>query len=251
MLTHNKFPVHEGSDLRAWRQMIFVCSTALITLARRGMVCVWTQYRAGDVRRHPAAVADAAFLVRASVHGTVASMSHGRDRAYRRLYEPLSTLKPVAEGVCDAIWIVDGPVVRMSFPLGLQVPFPTRTTVVRLSDGGLWVHSPGALPPSLAREVVFFHRASRTLILTDLIENFEVDTLRWPWSWLMRLSGAMHPDGKAPVDMRKTFRKGREAARASLARMLAWQPERVVISHGTWYQSHGTAELERAFRWLR
>lgn len=31
---------------------------------------------------------------------------------------------------------------------------------------------------SVHREAVFFHRASRTLILTDLIENFEPAKLR-------------------------------------------------------------------------
>jgi hypothetical protein len=32
--------------------------------------------------------------------------------------------------------------------------------------------------------------------------------------------------------------------------MLAWQPERVILAHGRWYQHNGTAELRRAFRWL-
>jgi hypothetical protein len=32
--------------------------------------------------------------------------------------------------------------------------------------------------------------------------------------------------------------------------MLAWQPERVVLSHGKWYEHDGVAELRRAFRWL-
>ena len=40
-----------------------------------------------------------------------------------QLYEPISTLKPVAED----LWIVDGPIVRMAFGW-LKVPFPTRTS---------------------------------------------------------------------------------------------------------------------------
>jgi hypothetical protein len=32
--------------------------------------------------------------------------------------------------------------------------------------------------------------------------------------------------------------------------MLAWQPERVMIAHGRWYDKDGAAELRRAFRWV-
>ena len=52
-------------------------------------------------------------------------------------YPPLNTLKPVTEGV----WIVDGPTIPFG-PPGLKMPFPTRMTVFRLNDGGLFVHSP-------------------------------------------------------------------------------------------------------------
>jgi hypothetical protein len=37
---------------------------------------------------------------------------------------------------------------------------------------------------SFMTEVEFFHRASRTLILTDLIENFQPDKLSVPMRWL-------------------------------------------------------------------
>ena len=50
------------------------------------------------------------------------------------LYQPLNTLKPWG----DDIWIADGGLIRMKFPLGLTIPFSTRMTVVRLADGGLW-----------------------------------------------------------------------------------------------------------------
>lgn len=48
-------------------------------------------------------------------------------------YEPLHVLKPVSRD----IWIADGGWIRL-----YGLPFPTRMTVVRLADGGLWVHSP-------------------------------------------------------------------------------------------------------------
>lgn len=99
-------------------------------------------------------------------------------------------------------------------------------------------------------EVVFFHRKTRTLILADLIENFEPEKVGGAWRWLVRLAGAMDPDGKAPIDLRLTFSGGKEAARTSFERMVAWRPERVIMAHGRSYERDGTAELRRAFRWL-
>lgn len=100
-------------------------------------------------------------------------------------------------------------------------------------------------------EVVFFHRESRTLVLADLIENFERDKVHGTmFRALLALSGAVDPDGKAPVDLRATFWGRKDQARESFARMRAWEPERVILSHGRWYERDGAAELDRAFRWL-
>ncbi|TXD40843.1 DUF4336 domain-containing protein [Lujinxingia vulgaris] len=242
-------------------------------------------------------------------------------------YEPLFTLKQVAEG----LWIVDGSTISF-----YGMPFPTRMTLVRLEDGSLFVHSPvdlreelrrevDALGPVRAlvapnwihyaylpawqksypkaktwaaegvqeraakqgvnvaldhilddvapslwrgqikqlvvrgstthREVVFFHCASRTLILTDLIENFEAKKVPFKLRLLARLAGISDPDGKMPLDMRMTFRfgeggKGLGMLRDAVEVMLSWEPERVIVAHGRWYSSEGSAELRRAFRWL-
>lgn len=99
-------------------------------------------------------------------------------------------------------------------------------------------------------EIVFFHRRSRTLVLADLIENFEADMVDRPLRWLLRLGGVLDPDGKTPADLRATFFGHRDEARACLERMLAWDPERVVMAHGRIYDRDGKHELERAFRWL-
>jgi hypothetical protein len=53
------------------------------------------------------------------------------------LYEPLNTLKPVGED----LWVVYGPIVRMSY-FGGSVPFPTRMVVARLENGDLFLWSP-------------------------------------------------------------------------------------------------------------
>jgi len=100
-------------------------------------------------------------------------------------------------------------------------------------------------------EVCFFHRPSRTLVLTDLIENFEPERIRgWPLRLLVRLSGAAHPDGKAPIDLRMTFWRHRGAVKAAVEQMIAWDPARIIIAHGRCYEENGAAELRRAFRWV-
>ncbi len=99
-------------------------------------------------------------------------------------------------------------------------------------------------------EVVFFHKPSRTLILTDLIENFEKSKVPFWLRAVLPLAGVMDPDGKAPVDMRMTFRRGKPALRKAVQRMIDWGPERVILAHGRWYERDGVAELKRAFRWV-
>jgi hypothetical protein len=106
------------------------------------------------------------------------------------------------------------------------------------------------VPGSYMTEVVFFHRASRTLILTDLIENFEPRKLGLVMRWLTWLGAAQDPDGSMPRDLRQTFARHKQQLRAAIETMIGWNPERVIIAHGRWYESGGAQELRRAFRWL-
>lgn len=98
------------------------------------------------------------------------------------------------------------------------------------------------------REAVFFHRPSRTLVLTDLIENLEPRHMPW-WSRpLLWLGGVQHPDGRMPLDLRLSFARRSAHLRDIVDTMLGWAPERIVIAHGRWIASNGMAELKRAFR---
>lgn len=99
-------------------------------------------------------------------------------------------------------------------------------------------------------EVVFFHRRSRTLIVGDLIQKFEPASLAAFQRLLMRLDGMLGPDGSTPREWRLSF-WNRRAARAALQKALDWDPERIVIAHGTWVRSGGRAALVRSLRWLR
>jgi hypothetical protein len=103
----------------------------------------------------------------------------------------------------------------------------------------------------LFTEVDFFHRPSRTLILTDIIENFEPARIRRPvLRWTMEAFGAADPDGKAPIDMQLSFFWRRRQVRAAARQMIAWSPEQIVIAHGRCYRSNAVEELRRAFRWV-
>jgi Domain of unknown function (DUF4336) len=240
------------------------------------------------------------------------------------IYPPINTLKSVVGDV----WIVDGPVIRFGMPWP-KFPFPTRMTVIRLTSGDLFIHSPTPLTPSLQAEiqregrvrfivgpnrmhywwipdwkaafpeaavylaprikeqakgriafeatplaaaggypwdaeiatlpiagsymteVEFFHRASRTLVLTDLIENFEPEKVG---SFFLRLltwiGGVSPPHGGLPRDLRLNFTwRHKPELLAAVKTMLAWNPERVIIAHGRWHERNGIAELRHAFRW--
>lgn len=242
--------------------------------------------------------------------------------SYDVTYPPLDAPKPVADGV----WIVDSGPIRV-----LGMPLPVRMTVIRLADGGLWLHSPTRfsdplkrdlerhgpirrlVAPNVAhwsfledwrracpeaetwaapglrdrapvrragvrldhdlgdaapdawsgeirqavvpggagfREVAFFHESTRTLVLTDLVVNLELDKLPRLMRPGARLLGAAAPGGRAPIYLRLIVRMRRQDAAAAAARLVDWAPERVVFSHGRWFERDGTEALRRSLDWL-
>lgn len=124
-----------------------------------------------------------------------------------------------------------------------------------LDGPGDWPWSPPvetiAIRGRYITEVVFFDTRSRTLILTDLIENFEREKLSSRFTrWLTWIAGAQDPHGSMPRDMRLTYAPFRSELEAVVRTMIGWQPERVILAHGRWYDRNGTDELRRAFDWL-
>jgi Domain of unknown function (DUF4336) len=195
------------------------------------------------------------------------------------LYEPINIYKPVAPN----IGIVDGPFEYLTAGgVRLPLPFTTRMTVVRLSNGDLFLHSPikfegrlanellglGAVrhlvspnqfhyahigewarafpnailwasprvrerararnvdvdftrdleasppeewrreidqtlfPGGYFKEFIFFHEASKTLILADTIINIELDKVTEPWRTAAKFAGMYHPYGQIFFGMR-------------------------------------------------
>jgi hypothetical protein len=98
-------------------------------------------------------------------------------------------------------------------------------------------------------EIVFFHRRSRTAIFADLIENFSPAWFKGWRRFLARLDGIVSPNPGAPREWRLSF-INRNAARRGLMRILAWEPDQVVVAHGQVVRGKGGEFIRKAFRWL-
>jgi hypothetical protein len=222
------------------------------------------------------------------------------------------------EHLAENIWTVSS---NHSF-LALHVG--TRMTVVRLANGGLWLHSPvamsvalraeldalgpvahvvcpnlyhhvyagdtlaaypqamlhgphalrrkrkdlrfdadlsdtphadwmGELAPlsirgCLLQETVFFHSPSRTLITSDLVENF-TSSPHWLTRMYLKMCGL---EGK--ITWGGPYRllyRDRKVARACIDRLLHWPFERVVIAHGDLILRNAHDSIERGMAWLK
>lgn len=120
-------------------------------------------------------------------------------------------------------------------------------------SGYPWDDALATLPVtgSYMTEATFFHRPSRSLVLTDFIENFEAEKIgSRPLRWLVKAGGSLDPDGSMPRDMRLSYSRHKAELRAAVECMIGWNPERIILAHGRWYDRDGAAELRRAFRWL-
>jgi hypothetical protein len=238
-----------------------------------------------------------------------------------RPYDP--QLVPVQQS--ENIWTVEGPEVGYRLA-GVTIPCPTRMTVVKLTDGSLWLHSPvmhatnldnalselgpisalvapnsyhylqlgawAALHPGAAvyasadvvtktgvansipidrnshagwrqdlddhlialgrfSETVFFHHASATLIVTDLMQTFEASRVhRWPIKLLLQAGGATGPNAKPSIEIRLAARQHRDVLRAGVQQMIDWNPRRIILSHGPCIQDDAVGAIQRAFDWI-
>lgn len=240
---------------------------------------------------------------------------HPSEDARRHAASP--TIGHAVEQLADDLW---SQARRLRF---LGVETGTRTTLVRLSNGGVFVHSPGPLDarvrklvdglgpvvavvaPSLfhhlwagdwktaypgallcacpglemkrddlpwdrvlgdqpeapwcedidqvffaartmENEVVFYHRASRSLVCCDIVFN-----LRKHPSRFTRLVAALLANRRPGATwLEHLMIRDRPGARAQIDRMLTWDIERIVLSHGEMIESGGREVLRRAYAWL-
>jgi hypothetical protein len=99
----------------------------------------------------------------------------------------------------------------------------------------------------MEQEIVFFHKESRTLILTDLC--FNVPRAASPLQRVV--ARLLDIDGKfGPSRLFRVTTRDKRTARASRERILRWDFERVIVAHGEVLESGGKAALQKALRWL-
>ena len=101
------------------------------------------------------------------------------------------------------------------------------------------------------KEIVFFHRPSSTLIVTDLMQNFEASRIQSPMTrFLLWVGGATGPNGRASIEIRLAGFGRRKKLRNALQQIADWQPSGIILSHGLCYKTNAINELRRAFAWV-
>jgi hypothetical protein len=218
----------------------------------------------------------------------------------------------------ENLWVAEQPLSFMGLAVG------ARMTVIRLADGGLWVHSPLRLTPErrqavealgpvrflvapnkyhhlfigewmaaypqarayaapglpekrkdvsfhavlsdqapaewagqiellpwrgapMLNEVVFFHRPSRTLVLTDMAHNVGPDAAALT-RFFFRLFGGYGRLGVSLVE--RMVNRDRPAVRRTVDTILQWDFQRVILAHGRVVEGNGAQAFREAYAWL-
>ena len=215
----------------------------------------------------------------------------------------------------DSVWVIDHP---LKLPGGIQIG--TRTTLIRLADGSLFLHSPGPqsepntqeiaklgdvghivapnlfhhffvketleqyrgatlyAPPGFEQkvadtpfetltdaapsawvneidqvaiqgapkmnEIVFCHRPSRTLMLTDLCFNMQHSDSLVTRVMMSILGGYGH---FGPSRLARLFMKDKKAVRAGVERIFSLDFDRVIVTHGEVLETGGQQAFRDAF----
>ncbi|MFY0528297.1 DUF4336 domain-containing protein [Archangium gephyra] len=149
-------------------------------------------------------------------------------------------------------WAAAYPSAKVLAPAGLREKRPDLRIGVELSDVMDVGQSPAIellLAQGLSRleEFVFFHRPSRTLLLTDLAFNIH-ESPSWLTRTYLKLNGVYGKLGATWVV--KSMTKDKAALRAWRERVLGWDFERVVPCHGEVLEKGGKEAMREAFGWV-
>jgi hypothetical protein len=95
-------------------------------------------------------------------------------------------------------------------------------------------------------EAAFFHRASKTALICDLIQHLPpAKGLR---GWLSKRRGVVE-QATTPLDYRATFTH-RKAIKQAVKHIVGWNAERVIIAHGDLVEHGAAAFLQDALAWV-
>jgi hypothetical protein len=96
-------------------------------------------------------------------------------------------------------------------------------------------------------EVVFFHRASRTLVLTDSAHNVGPDAAPLT-RFVFQVFGGYGRLSSWVVD--RLVNRDRAAARRTVDTILQWDIQRVILAHGHIVERDGAQAFRKAYAWL-
>jgi hypothetical protein len=99
----------------------------------------------------------------------------------------------------------------------------------------------------LAQETVFYHRPSRTLILTDTAFNFD-ETNAPIVRFGAQLLGAYK--GLSPSRLEKWGSRNKAPIEASVRKVLAWDFDRVILAHGAIVETDGKEQFQTGYEWF-
>lgn len=132
------------------------------------------------------------------------------------------------------------PDIRFNGSIDAQTPLPWAGEVEQVIVTG----------NAITTEVVFFHRASRTVLFCDLLQQFRPG---WFGGWRAIVARLDLMVGSEPAVPRKfrVAQRDRGAARQAVRRILEWPVRRVLMAHGQPVSDGAEPLLRRAFAWLR
>ena len=98
-------------------------------------------------------------------------------------------------------------------------------------------------------EVAFLHKPSRTLLLVDLVENFTDQTTNVNWLLKLWWKVVFHMwDHPKPAPEYQLGWKDKSAASKSLRKILDWDFEKIILSHGDLIDKDAKAIAQEAWK---
>jgi len=99
---------------------------------------------------------------------------------------------------------------------------------------------------STLNEIVFFHRESQTLILTDTAFHFD-ESFAFTTQLAMRLIGGYKK--LEPSILEKLAIREKQKVKKTIQKVLEWDFERVIVAHGSIIENQGKEKLRQGYEW--